>query len=108
MEGSWDIVSGLAFPLLEQLSKAPSQTITFERLGTTTAIVTANPANIEHLLKTRFENYAKGDFFSSILYDLLGTGIFNVDGEHWRLQRKVASFEFNTRPCKMMSCLMGQ
>ncbi|GLJ53567.1 hypothetical protein SUGI_1142660 [Cryptomeria japonica] len=83
--------------ITENLSKAPSHTITIERLGTRKTIVTANPANIEHLLKTRFENYPKGDFFSSILRDLLGTGIFNVDGEHWKLQRKVASFEFNTR-----------
>ncbi|KAJ7515108.1 hypothetical protein O6H91_23G071600 [Diphasiastrum complanatum] len=29
--------------------------------------------------------------------DLLGKGIFNVDGEHWKIQRKVASHEFTTR-----------
>ncbi|GLJ53564.1 hypothetical protein SUGI_1142600 [Cryptomeria japonica] len=82
--------------ITEHLTKAPSHTITIERLGTRKTIVTANPANVEHLLKTRFENYPKGDFSTIISRDLLGTGIFNVDGEHWKLQRKVASFEFNT------------
>lgn len=29
--------------------------------------------------------------------DLLGDGIFAVDGDKWRHQRKLASFEFTTR-----------
>lgn len=29
--------------------------------------------------------------------DLLGDGIFAVDGEKWRHQRKLASFEFSTK-----------
>jgi cytochrome P450 len=33
----------------------------------------------------------------SILGDLLGDGIFTVDGEKWRQQRKVSSYEFSTR-----------
>nr|ATG29917.1 CYP94P5 [Taxus chinensis] len=81
----------------EMLGKSPSQTIVVERLGGVRTIVTANPANVEHILKTRFENYPKGQQFTEILQDLLGAGIFNVDGEAWKLQRKVASHEFNTR-----------
>ncbi|KAA8518599.1 hypothetical protein F0562_016073 [Nyssa sinensis] len=45
------------------------------------------------MLKTRFENYPKGKSFSAILGDLLGRGIFNVDGESWRFQRKMACLE---------------
>ncbi|KAI8015081.1 Cytochrome P450 94C1 [Camellia lanceoleosa] len=45
------------------------------------------------MLKTRFENYPKGKPFSAILGDLLGRGIFNVDGDLWRFQRKMASLE---------------
>ncbi|KAH7855412.1 hypothetical protein Vadar_024532 [Vaccinium darrowii] len=45
------------------------------------------------MLKTGFENYPKGKPFSTILGDLLGRGIFNVDGEHWKFQRKMASLE---------------
>ncbi|KAJ4838165.1 hypothetical protein Tsubulata_029902 [Turnera subulata] len=45
------------------------------------------------MLKTRFENYPKGKPFSMILGDFLGKGIFNVDGDSWLFQRKMASLE---------------
>ncbi|KAL0404773.1 UNVERIFIED_CONTAM: cytochrome [Sesamum radiatum] len=32
-----------------------------------------------------------------LLTDFLGKGIFNTDGELWRIQRKTASYEFNTK-----------
>ncbi|KAJ0938583.1 hypothetical protein HanRHA438_Chr02g0051421 [Helianthus annuus] len=35
-----------------------------------------NPENIEHILKTRFENYPKGKPFTDLLGDFLGIGIF--------------------------------
>ncbi|GLJ31566.1 hypothetical protein SUGI_0633380 [Cryptomeria japonica] len=81
--------------LTELLKHAPSNTITFHRPGIK-VVITADPGNVEHLLKTRFENYPKGNYFRLLLHDLLGTGIFNADGEAWKLQRKVASYEFST------------
>ncbi|MED6148875.1 hypothetical protein PIB30_057135 [Stylosanthes scabra] len=59
-------------------------------------IVTSNPTNVEHMLKTRFQNYPKGRPFSAILGDLLGRGIFNVDGGPWMFQRKMASLELGS------------
>ncbi|KMT06828.1 hypothetical protein BVRB_7g159840 [Beta vulgaris subsp. vulgaris] len=47
------------------------------------------------MLKTNFNNYPKGKPFSTILGDLLGHGIFNVDGDAWRFQRKMASLELD-------------
>lgn len=72
------------------LRKSPTKTIHIHVLGNT---ITANPENVEYMLKTGFENYPKGKPFSTILGDLLGRGIFNVDGEHWKFQRKMASLE---------------
>ncbi|GAB4833415.1 hypothetical protein Ancab_031658 [Ancistrocladus abbreviatus] len=46
-------------------------------------------------LKTKFHNYPKGKTFSMILGDFLGHGIFNVDGDLWRFQRKMASLELD-------------
>ncbi|RWW66372.1 hypothetical protein BHE74_00026261 [Ensete ventricosum] len=69
-------------------------------------IYTADPANVEHVLKTNFSNYSKvrSSSSSSSLFlvfhhqtDLFGDGIFAVDGEKWRHQRKLASFEFSAR-----------
>ncbi|XP_026658720.2 cytochrome P450 94A1-like [Phoenix dactylifera] len=59
-------------------------------------IITGNPKNIEHVLKTKFDNYPKGDAVT-VLEDFLGRGIFNTDGDHWKLQRKIASLQFNTK-----------
>lgn len=64
-------------------------------------IVTHNPANIEYVLKSNFDNYVKGPFFSNRFIGLLGQGIFNVDGEKWRSQRKTATHIFNVRSFKL-------
>lgn len=75
------------------LKESPSQTIHIHVLGN---VVTANPKVVEYVLKTRFDNYPKGKPFSTILGDLLGKGIFNVDGDWWVFQRKMASLELGS------------
>lgn len=81
----------------ETLSHCPTNTAVFHRPGKVHGIITANPLNVEYILKTNFENYPKGDRFINLLEDFLGRGIFNSDGELWRVQRKTASYEFNTK-----------
>ncbi|KAL8557045.1 hypothetical protein ACS0TY_004496 [Phlomoides rotata] len=66
-------------------------------------IYTSDPANIEYFLKTNFPNYGKGSFHHDILEGLLGDGIFTVDGERWRHQRKMSSYEFSTRNLREFS-----
>ncbi|XP_072963443.1 cytochrome P450 704C1-like isoform X1 [Typha angustifolia] len=60
-------------------------------------IYTTDPAVVEHILKANFSNYGKGEFNYVTTKDLFGDGIFAVDGDKWRQQRKLASFEFSTR-----------
>ncbi|XP_042500101.1 cytochrome P450 704C1-like [Macadamia integrifolia] len=67
-------------------------------------LFTTDPRNVEHILKTNFDKYSKGSHDHEILEDLLGHGIFNVDGDKWRQQRKIASFEFSTRVLRDFSC----
>lgn len=59
--------------------------------------VTSNVKNIEHMLRTHFDNYPKGPQWQAAFHDLLGDGIFNSDGEIWLVQRKTAALEFTTR-----------
>nr|GLL40613.1 cytochrome P450 86A8-like [Ipomoea trifida] len=59
--------------------------------------VTCDPKNLEHILKTRFDNYPKGPNWQSVFHELLGQGIFNSDGDTWLFQRKTAALEFTTR-----------
>ncbi|CAA2966148.1 cytochrome P450 94C1-like [Olea europaea var. sylvestris] len=79
------------------LQKSETGTIRVHVLGN---IITANPENVEYMLKTRFDNYPKGKTFSSILGDLLGRGIFNVDGHLWKFQRKMACLELGSLSAK--------
>ncbi|KAG2568175.1 hypothetical protein PVAP13_7NG297500, partial [Panicum virgatum] len=60
-------------------------------------VYTVDPANVEYVLKANFANYGKGAMMHDVMEDLLGDGIFNVDGAKWRHQRNVASHEFSTR-----------
>ncbi|BAB92258.1 putative cytochrome P450-dependent fatty acid hydroxylase [Oryza sativa Japonica Group] len=76
---------------------SPTNTMSYKALGLTGGVITANPANVEHILKTNFDNYPKGKLTVSMLEDFLGHGIFNSDGEQWLWQRKAASYEFNKR-----------
>ncbi|XP_062115962.1 cytochrome P450 94B3-like [Humulus lupulus] len=79
------------------VSCSPTSTIVVQRLGALRTVVTANPTNVEYIVKTNFANFPKGKPFTEILGDLLGCGIFNVDGELWSTQRKLASHEFSAR-----------
>jgi hypothetical protein len=76
------------------LQTSPAHTMSFKVLGHSGSAFTANPANVEHILKTNFENYPKGEL-ADMLDDFLGRGIFNSDGEEWLQQRKTASYELN-------------
>ncbi|KAK4799163.1 hypothetical protein SAY86_024528 [Trapa natans] len=75
------------------LRASPTQTIHIHIIRNT---ITANPVVVEHILRSRFENYPKGKQFSRILGDFLGAGIFNVDGYSWSFQRKHASSELGS------------
>ncbi|KAK3150437.1 hypothetical protein QOZ80_3AG0233130 [Eleusine coracana subsp. coracana] len=48
--------------------------------------LTCDPANVRHIFTSNFGNYPKGDEFA-VIFDVLGDGIFNADGESWRRQR---------------------
>ncbi|XP_057953172.1 cytochrome P450 86A1 [Malania oleifera] len=63
--------------------------------------VTCHPKNIEHVLRTHFDNYPKGPTWQAAFHDLLGHGIFNSDGDTWLLQRKTAALEFTTRTLRL-------
>lgn len=82
---------------VELILQTPTHTIRVVRPGGVVMYSTANVENVEYILKTRFDNFVKGEYLGEILGDLLGKGIFNVDGNLWKLQRKLASHEFTSR-----------
>ncbi|KAL2651540.1 hypothetical protein R1flu_019668 [Riccia fluitans] len=80
------------------LREDPTNTIRMKGAFTSGYIVsTVNPQNLEHILKTNFANYPKGETVLEAFKPLLGDGIFNADGEVWKFQRKVAVTEFSSK-----------
>ncbi|KAI3933611.1 hypothetical protein MKW92_030129 [Papaver armeniacum] len=55
--------------------------------------VTCHDKNIEYILKSHSNNFPKGPDFKQV-FDPLGDGIFNVDSDAWKLQRRMAHAAF--------------
>ncbi|RUS22052.1 cytochrome P450 [Endogone sp. FLAS-F59071] len=72
-------------------------TWTFTALALPRNILTADPRNLEHILKNNFENYPKGPILFERMYEMMGHGIFNSDGPQWVYQRKTASHIFTVK-----------
>lgn len=83
----------------EVLANCPTNTAVLHLPGKT-RVITANPLNVDYILRTNFENYSKGEEYLFLLEDFLGRGIFNSDGKLWKVQRKLASYEFNSKSLK--------
>jgi len=102
------LVSGLHCNMYEWMSDVLcDQNGTFRFKGpwfsSLNCVVTADPRNLEHLLKTKFPNYPKGQYFRDTVGDLLGGGIFNADDEKWQRQRKTASIEFHSTKFRQLT-----
>jgi cytochrome P450 len=82
----------------DMLRAAPSGAIeAWGPLGAGHAVTTASPADVDHLLRSSFDKYAKGALFRDATADLIGDGLFAADGRLWSLQRKLASHAFSSR-----------
>lgn len=62
-----------------------------------TAYFVSSADCLEHMLKTNFANYQKGEVFRQRLGPVLGGGIFTSDDEQWYCARKLASNAFSVR-----------
>jgi hypothetical protein len=45
---------------------------------------TSDPRHIKLILSTDFDGYAKGERFTYAMGSVLGSGIFNSDGDIWK------------------------
>ncbi|KAG6554469.1 hypothetical protein Mapa_003847 [Marchantia paleacea] len=86
----------------DYMSKSPTATIDVY-FRHHRGIMVGRPDIVEHILKTRFNNYIKGPILAERLGDLLGNGIFNADGDVWKQHRKLASFEFSSMKLREVS-----
>lgn len=58
-------------------------------------IFTAEPEYIKAILVSQFTSFAKGPMFADQVNSLLGTGVFNSDGDVWKFHRSMTRPFFN-------------
>ncbi|KAJ7227885.1 cytochrome P450 monooxygenase pc-3 [Mycena haematopus] len=58
-------------------------------------ILTTSPEHVKRILSTDFNNFVKGDRFKNGMRSVLGTGVFNSDGEQWKFHRQMTRPFFN-------------
>ncbi|KAF7303478.1 Cytochrome P450 monooxygenase [Mycena indigotica] len=63
-------------------------TVNFRVLWMATNLTTA-PEHIKLILATDFNNYVKGERFRYGMRGVLGTGVFNSDGDMWKFHRQI-------------------
>lgn len=81
--------------LLEESRRHGGRPWRLKVLGRPPTVVFATEQAAEDILKTHFDHFVKGPYTSLALEDVLGQGIFAVDGAQWLHQRKTASHLFS-------------
>ncbi|KAF6838012.1 cytochrome P450 [Colletotrichum musicola] len=78
---------------------------TFEvsMLGART-LFTSDPENIRAMLATQFNDFGKGERFKKDWFELMGNGIFNVDGSPWHESRQRLRTLFTRQRVSDLAC----
>jgi cytochrome P450 len=74
--------------------------------GIKEAIVTTNPAVIQHVLKTNAENYQKSEIQVKRMGHFLGKGLLTTHGEAWKTQRRLIQKGFDRKQLEALSAIM--
>jgi cytochrome P450 len=74
--------------------------------GLKEAIVTIDPAVIQHVLKTNAENYQKSEIQVKRMGHFLGKGLLTTHGDAWRTQRRLIQKGFDRKQLDALSSIM--
>jgi cytochrome P450 len=94
---------------IEVLSKYSAEfgdTFRFYLGGIKEAIVTIDPAVIQHVLKTNADNYQKSEIQVKRMGHFLGKGLLTTHGEPWKIQRRLIQRGFDRRLLDSLSTIM--
>jgi cytochrome P450 len=92
--------------VLSRYTEEFGDTFRFYIGGLKEAIVTTNPAVIQHVLKTNAENYQKSDIQVKRMGHFLGKGLLTTHGEAWRTQRRLIQKGFDRKQLEALSSIM--
>jgi cytochrome P450 len=87
-------MAGNPAAVLSKYHEAFGDTFRFYLGGLKEAIVTIDPAVIQHVLKTNAENYQKSEIQVKRMGHFLGKGLLTTHGEAWRTQRRLIQTGF--------------
>jgi len=93
-------------PVLQAYTQEFGDTFRFYLGGIKEAIVTIDPAVIQHVLKTNAENYKKSDIQVKRMGHFLGKGLLTTHGEAWRTQRRLIQKGFDRKQLEALSAIM--
>ena len=74
--------------------------------GIKEAMVSIDPAVIQHVLKTNAENYQKSEIQVKRMGHFLGKGLLTTHGEAWRTQRRLIQTGFDRKQLDALSAIM--
>ncbi len=74
--------------------------------GIKEAIVTIDPAVIEHVLKSNAANYRKSEIQVKRMGHFLGKGLLTTEGEAWKTQRRLIQKGFDRKQLDALSVIM--
>ena len=92
--------------ILDRYHQAFGDTFRFYLGGLKEAIVTIDPAVIQHVLKTNHENYQKSDIQVKRMGHFLGKGLLTTHGEAWKTQRRLIQKGFSSKQLDALSSIM--
>jgi cytochrome P450 len=92
--------------VLGKYHQAFGDTFRFYLGGLKEAIVTIDPAVIQHVLKTNHENYQKSDIQVKRMGHFLGKGLLTTHGEAWKTQRRLIQKGFSSKQLDALSAIM--
>jgi cytochrome P450 len=92
--------------VLSKYTALHGDTFRFYFGGVKEAIVTTNPAVIQHVLKTNSENYHKSEIQKKRMGHFLGKGLLTTEGEAWRTQRRLIQSGFERKQLEVLSSIM--
>src|SRR6202453_1957474 len=93
-------------PVLSKYNETFGDTFRFYLGGIKEAIVTTNPAVIQHVLKTNAENYQKSEIQVKRMGHFLGKGLLTTHGEAWKTQRRLIQKGFDRKQLEALSAIM--
>ena len=92
--------------VLSRYNETFGDTFRFYMGGLKEAIVTIDPAVIQHVLKTNAENYQKSEIQVKRMGHFLGKGLLTTHGEAWRTQRRLIQTGFDRKQLDALSSIM--